>query len=1063
MRQQMANITKLQMPQLASVYPRERLFEELDAASTSRLIWLSGAAGSGKTTLASSYLSKREIQCLWYRIDEDDNDPASFFHYMSLAANDTTAHQGQPLPTLTPEYQQGIETFTRRFFEQLFTSLESPYVLVFDNYEHISSDSSLHAIVCEAEQTLPVGMSIFVTSRQPPPPAFARLQASQHFFWIDDHALRLSKEEAYSIAQIHSRRTIDQEQLGNIHSLSQGWMAGLILLANIRKLPTKRPDAGASIQTLFDYFAEEVFKRVGPETQIMLQQLAVMPTISEASAIQLTNNKNAGDILTHLADGYFFTYRHQQEKGSYQFHPLFREFLLEHSRQSYSEEEFLSLGQRAAVLLESEQHYEAAFDLYASSQQPLKAARLICQQAPELLQQGRSKTLLSGLSQLPQRLFKENPWLLYWEGEAKTIQNPQGARGPLEQSYELFIQINDTLGATLSCCSIIDTFQVLWDDFHRMDPWIDRLETLLEKLPENKIPAEAEVRISSAMLTAYLFRRTGHPALEKWEAKAETLIHTTPDPHLSTMLAESCFLILLWKHDLIKTSLFFDRIRPLMDGSSSDPICKIWMNIADSCFYWNCADVEKSVESAGIALRLAENTGFHSMSLLHIHFHACIANVTTDRLEAARANLQDIQSLVIPGQSMHEVLYHQAAGVLAWHENDLNRAYESIQRATDLSKHAGINFSSAFHLAGLAIILFEQGNIKDAERTLTQAENIARSEKLNYPLFDILLFKAYFQLKQGERKQALEPLHEALDIGSKDHRIASVWWHPKVMSMLCATALEARIHMGYVRLIINKRTLIPNPESTALEQWPWPLRIYTMGELRIEIDGELLSFGSKPPAKPLELLKTLIAMGSQKVKTNRLADRLWPDAEGDDALESFKITLRRLRKLLRHENILPLHECSLSLNFDCCWTDVHTLVQLSHRFSNNKQSQSDTYIAGEIVRLYTGSFLGSEDIHSAIQLREQLRNTFLQAISHLGQLYESGKQWEQAIEYYNKGLQAEELTEIFYQHLIVCYQNLDLPAEALRVFNHCKHIFKRELGIEPSVKTQSLCRMLVNT
>jgi two-component SAPR family response regulator len=528
------------------------------------------------------------------------------------------------------------------------------------------------------------------------------------------------------------------------------------------------------------------------------------------------------------------------------------------------------------------------------------------------------------------------------------------------------------------------------------------------------------------------------------------------------MLAESCFLILLWKHDLIKVSLFFERIRPLMDSSSSDPICKIWMNIADSCFYWNCADVKKSVESAGTALRLAENTGFHSMSLLHIHFHTCIANLTTDRLEDARANLQDIQSLVIPGQLMHEVLYHQAAGVLAWHENDLNKAYEWIQRATDLSKHAGINFSSAFHLAGLSIILFEQGNIKDAERTLTQAESIARSEKVNYPLFDILLFKAYFQLKQGKRKQALEPLHEALDIGSKDHRIASVWWRPSVMSMLCATALEAEIHMGYVRLIINKRTLMPNPESNALEQWPWPLRIYTMGELRIEIDGELLSFGSKPPAKPLELLKTLIAMGGQKVKTTRLADRLWPDAEGDDALESFKITLRRLRKLLRHENILPLHECSLSLNFDYCWTDVHTLLQLSRRFSNNKQNQSNTYIASEIVRLYTGSFLGNEDIHSAIQLREQLRNTFLQAISHLGQFYESDKQWEQAIEYYNKGLQAEELTEIFYQHLIVCYQNLDLPAEALRVFNHCKHIFKRELGIEPSVKTQSLCRALVN-
>jgi len=1054
MEQQASSITKLQTPQLASVYPRERLFKELDTARTSRLVWLSGTAGCGKTTLASSYLSMRNTRCLWYRIDEDDNDPASFFHYMSLAAKQAAPRRRKSLPALTSEYKMGIETFTRRFFEQLLSWLKPPFIIVFDNYERISTDSSLHAVVCEALQTLPEEVSLFVTSRQPPPPAFARLQASQNFSWIDDSALRLTEEEAFSIAQIHSKQTLGKEQLSNIHLISRGWMAGLILMANAEKLPEKRPEAGASIQVLFDYFAEEVFKRIDPKTQELLQQLSLMPTISESSAIQLSKNENAGTILAKLADGYFFTYRHQQEKNTYQFHPLFREFLLEHSKRAYTQEELSKLKQKAAVLLELEQHFEAAFDLYISSKRYPDAARLASQQAPVLLHQGRAKTLLSWLSQLPQALFQENPWLLYWEGEGKTIQEPLGARAPLEQSYELFIKQGNLIGATLSCCLTIETFKVLWDDFHRMDPWIDRLETLIEQLPDNK-PAETDVRILSALLTAYLFRRTSHPKLHEWQTKAEALIHSTPDPNLRTMLAESCFFMRLWKGGLNKVSLLLENVRPFMMGSSSVSICKIWMNVVDSCYHWNCAEVDKSVKSANAALQLADNTGVQAM-VMHIHFHSCIANVTTDRLEAAHKNLEDLRSLVIPGQLMNEVIYHQAAGVLAWHENDLNKAYEWINRATELSKHAGINFSYVFHLAGLAIILFEQGNIEEAERTIQQAEKTARAENISYSLFDIELFKAYFALKQGHRESALKSLTNALELGSKDNRIASVWWRSHIMSTLCTVALEAGIQTDYVRLIIRKRELTPNRESAALEQWPWPIRIYTLGGLRIEIDGEPLAFGTKPPAKPLELLKTLIAMGGQNVKTNRLADRLWPDAEGDDALESFKITLRRLRKLLQHDDILPLHECSLSLNLDYCWTDVHALLELSNGFSSLEKEHSETRSSKEIIRLYTGPFLAEDDILSAIQLGEQLRSTFLHAVSHLGQHYETTAQWQKAIDCYEKGLKAEELTEVFYQQLIVCYLQLELPAEALQVYSRCERVFERELGIEPSRKTQIL-------
>ena len=48
------NVAKLQMPHLTNIYPRKTLFKCLDSMRS--LAWISAAAGSGKTSLVSSYL-----------------------------------------------------------------------------------------------------------------------------------------------------------------------------------------------------------------------------------------------------------------------------------------------------------------------------------------------------------------------------------------------------------------------------------------------------------------------------------------------------------------------------------------------------------------------------------------------------------------------------------------------------------------------------------------------------------------------------------------------------------------------------------------------------------------------------------------------------------------------------------------------------------------------------------------------------------------------------------------------------------------------------------------------
>lgn len=73
-------ISKITRPRISKLYLRKRLFRSLDAACKKPVVWGSGLAGSGKTSLVAQYLDHHRTPSIWYQMDEGDSDLATFFY-----------------------------------------------------------------------------------------------------------------------------------------------------------------------------------------------------------------------------------------------------------------------------------------------------------------------------------------------------------------------------------------------------------------------------------------------------------------------------------------------------------------------------------------------------------------------------------------------------------------------------------------------------------------------------------------------------------------------------------------------------------------------------------------------------------------------------------------------------------------------------------------------------------------------------------------------------------------------------------------------------------------------
>ncbi len=1033
---------KIQRPALSDIVIRKRLISLIDQESDKRMYWISGPGGAGKTTFINSYVEERDIPCLWYQVDESDNDLAGFFHYLGLAGKSACAGHEVIFPSFTPEYTFGLPEFSRNFFSQLSEIVQPNTCLVLDNCQEIPDDADLYRAILSGMSQLGVSFRIFFISRNELPAPFSRSHANNELYLVGWQDLRLTVEELEAFSARKKLR-FDSDQIKRLHALLDGWAAGFQIMAGTDNIGAYLSDSSQTIpedskETIFNYFAEEIFRHLESTSQSILLKTSLLPYLDVSLLEELTDTSYAVTLIKELCRTNIFTSKQIDHPGLYSYHQLFREFLQNRYRTISSGAEIRTFLRDAAVLFIGRGKIEEGISLHIQAENWMEVISLISENGQTLLRQGRFKTLIGWLQSIPDDIADNDPWVNYWTAVCLMLQEPERAQYLFDKSLAVFRQQQNVVGIYLTLSGMGESLAYRFDSFIHYDQWIELFEQLYRQYPD--FPSiEIEARITLVMMTAIGLRQPSYKHADEWRSRAMALVnnHELEGP-LRIHLINSLILERTLSGHLHEADILVSIFKNAIEDQAIPPIVLINLKNFEALLNWRRGCPEACSRAASEGLAIAEKTGVHVISFILL-INGVSAALSDNNLEQAERLIREVEPQLGRAGGYGKLLYHFTMAWKYYLENSMFKAAAQCEQALQLAAAVGNPEATAISYFAHAIVLLANGEFAKSESELEKAIGLCETHPLRQIAFACHVTKAELYFLAGKNTEGIRELENGLGIGNKMGFTMFPIWRNEAISELCVKALELGIHEEYVQWLIKERSLFPLQPPVHLENWPWEVRIYCLGDFRIVIQNEILQFKGKTQQKPIELLKVLIALGGKNVSDSRLSDILWPDADGDMQLQSFNTTLHRLRKILKAKDILELRSGQLSLNEQKCWVDVWAFQYLSQTpdaYQISKKSAEE-----EMISLYKGPFLENEAAWWAEETREKLQGQALFTIESAARASMQGSLWKKGANLFEKGIEIEALTDEFYLQLMQCYTKLGHKASALKIYDKYMKIF----------------------
>ena len=360
------------------IIERPRLLALLDG-STARVRTLVAPAGYGKTTLAEQWIAHDGRTSAWFKVRRSSADVAALA--LGIARASTALVPGcderlrEHLRAL-PAPAENVDVLAEILGEDL-EHWPADAWLVVDEYEAIVGAEDAERFVEALIAASPI--QLLVTSRLRPKWSTEKVILYGDVFEIGQEDLAMDDREA---AEVLAGRSAPST--AGLLAIAKGWPA-VIGLASVT--PAEIGQLEDVPETLYRYFAQEVFGAFDRDVQVGLQSLAIAPVLDRVLAEELLGAELSERVCSTALDVGVMVER----SGQLELHPLARSFLQE--RGDRSADARATLAARCLTHYRDGREWEAAFDVIARHGPRDHLEALLLDALDELLQTGRLSTI----------------------------------------------------------------------------------------------------------------------------------------------------------------------------------------------------------------------------------------------------------------------------------------------------------------------------------------------------------------------------------------------------------------------------------------------------------------------------------------------------------------------------------------------------------------------------------------------------------------------------------------------------------------------------------------------
>lgn len=252
------------------------------------------------------------------------------------------------------------------------------------------------------------------------------------------------------------------------------------------------------------------------------------------------------------------------------------------------------------------------------------------------------------------------------------------------------------------------------------------------------------------------------------------------------------------------------------------------------------------------------------------------------------------------------------------------------------------------------------------------------------------------------------------------------------------------------------------------------IRIWLFGSMSIATPGALDGNEAVAIAGRCANLLAYLALGHGRYFSRiELLDNLWPDNGSGNHTGSFNTALWRLRRLIerpphKHGDLITSdRRGAIGLNGPAgVWLDVEEFERvIAPGLAKPTERLSDGDIDGLCrgVALYKSDILIDVTDDWALREREKHRRNYLNALWRLMQVATIRRDYAEAIRRAQAILDNDALREDVHRELMQLFVLGGQRAQALRQFEKCRELLRRELAIQPMRETMMLYQKIANS